>query len=303
MNNGKPRVSIGVPVYNGDKYIEEVLDSLLTQTFEDFELIVSDNASTDRTPEICQAYAARDSRIRYYRHEENRGAAWNFNHVVELAQGEYFKWAAADDICAPSLIAKCVEILDGDKSVILCYSKTRVIAEDGSSIYPTPSYLSQTNSPQPQRRFRNVLLDGIWCFEVFGLIRTDVLRKTPLIGKYYGSDKVLLAYLSLLGQFREISEELFFRRSHPDQSTNLTVREKAAWIAPQVTKRIPFQIEALMGYVSAIWQAPITMSQSVQCYFALLRLLLKLDKWKKLLLPGQYNYFGIGGSKFGRKSA
>ena len=100
MPDKVPRVSIGLPVYNGENYMAAAIDSLLAQTFTDFELIISDNASTDATEQICRDYAHRDGRIRYYREEVNRGAAWNFTHTFELARGEYFKWHAHDDLCA-----------------------------------------------------------------------------------------------------------------------------------------------------------------------------------------------------------
>src|SRR5919112_5909956 len=103
----RPRVTIGLPVYNGERFLEQALDGLLAQTFTDFELIISDNASTDRTPEICQAYAARDSRIRYVRQPENIGAGPNHNILVPMARGEYFKWASHDDLYDPDLVAKC----------------------------------------------------------------------------------------------------------------------------------------------------------------------------------------------------
>ena len=126
-----PRVSIGLPVYNGEKFIREAIDSIFSQTFEDFELIISDNGSTDRTQQICQAYAAQDLRIRYYRNKKNIGAARNYNLVFELASGEYFKWAAHDDLCAPEYLERCVEILDRDPDVVLCYPKTSIIDEHG----------------------------------------------------------------------------------------------------------------------------------------------------------------------------
>jgi len=119
IKNHKPRVSIGLPVYNGENYLEEAIDSILAQTYKDFELIISDNASTDRTPDICQAYANKDPRIRYYRNEKNIGAAVNFNRVFELSSSEYFKWAAHDDIIAPDYISECIEILDNDDSIVL----------------------------------------------------------------------------------------------------------------------------------------------------------------------------------------
>ena len=85
MRDGHPRVSIGLPVYNGEVYLSGALDTLLGQTFTDLELIISDNASTDRTPEICRSYAARDHRVRYIRHEVNRGVPWNHNFALGQA--------------------------------------------------------------------------------------------------------------------------------------------------------------------------------------------------------------------------
>jgi glycosyltransferase involved in cell wall biosynthesis len=293
VSKNQPRVSLGMPVYNGENFLKQALDSLLSQTFEDFELIVSDNASTDRTEEICREYATRDRRIRYYRQEKNLGAASNFNYVFELSRGEYFKWAAHDDLCAPSFIAECVEVLDPDESVILCYPKTKLINENGDLIGVSYKPLRKINSREPQERFQDILFHAVWCFEVFGLIRADVLRKTPLIEKYYGSDKVLLARLSLLGRFQEIDKYLFFRRCSPKQSTNMIVRDKAVWINPQYSKLIPFQLQALAAYTSAPWKTPLTNLQRLQCFLAVLRLIFKKDKLKKLLLPGTYNYFGI----------
>ncbi len=296
-NNNKPRVSLGMPVYNGENFLEQALDSLLSQTFEDFELVVSDNASTDRTEEICREYATRDRRIRYYRQEKNIGAANNFNYVFELSRGEYFKWTAHDDLCAPSFIAECVEVLDRDESVVLCYPKTKLIDENGGLIGVSYKPLRKIDVREPQQRFQDILFHAVWCFEVFGLMRADVLRKTPLIEKYYGSDKVLLARLSLLGRFQEIDKYLFFRRCSPKQSTNLIVRDKAVWINPQSSKLIPFQVKALAAYTSAPWKAPLTNLQRLQCFLAVLRLIYKKDKLKKLLLPGKYNYFGINWQK------
>jgi glycosyltransferase involved in cell wall biosynthesis len=106
-----PRLAIGLPVHNGERYVSQAIDSLLGQTFTDFTLIVSDNGSTDATEEICRAYARRDARIRYHRSDENRGAAWNFNRVFELADSPYFKWAAYDDLCAPHFVERCIEFL------------------------------------------------------------------------------------------------------------------------------------------------------------------------------------------------
>ena len=293
MNKYMPKVSIGLPVYNGEQFLREALDSLLGQTFENFELIILDNASTDGTEKICREYANKNRRIRYYRNEENIGAARNFNRVFELSTGKYFKWAAHDDICAPSFIAACVEVLEREDSVVLCYPKTKLIDKDGNYVGVSYKPLRNTNELEPQKRFQDILIHAVWCFEVFGVMRSDILKKTALIGKYFGSDKVLLAELSLFGQFREINKNLFFRRCHPEQATNMTVDKKFVWIDPYSKKIIPFQLKALIAYLSAPNKAPLNLRQKLDCYLSVVILVLKLEKWKKLFLPGRDNYFGI----------
>ena len=128
------RVSIGVPVYNGETYLPQALDSLLAQTYPDVEIVISDNASTDATENICRDYANRDDRIRYYREDVNRGLSWNFNRVFELSRGEYFKWAAADDICVPEFVERCVDVLDEDKSIVCCHARTTKIDPSGTKL-------------------------------------------------------------------------------------------------------------------------------------------------------------------------
>jgi glycosyltransferase involved in cell wall biosynthesis len=157
MNNSHPRVSMGMPVYNGEKYIEEAIESILAQTYIDFELIISDNASTDRTQEICQGYADHDERIRYYRNPTNLGAAPNYNRTFQLSSGEYFKWAEDDDLIATDFLVKCVEVLDQDPNIVLCFPIARVIDENGT-ILGDYEYKSDTSSPEPHIRFRNLVL-------------------------------------------------------------------------------------------------------------------------------------------------
>jgi hypothetical protein len=130
----RPRVSIGLPVYNGERFLRDALDSLLSQSFEDFELLIADNASTDGTEEICRSYAAGDPRIRYIRNRVSYGAIANFNTVFRLTTGRYFKWAAYDDVCAPEFLARCVGVLDDDPSVVLACSRFAGIDEDGRRI-------------------------------------------------------------------------------------------------------------------------------------------------------------------------
>jgi glycosyltransferase involved in cell wall biosynthesis len=153
MGNGKlPRLSIGLPVYNGERYLRFTLDSLVNQTFRDFELIISDNASTDGTKAICQEYAARDPRIRYYRNHENIGAAKNFNLVFQMARGELFKWAASDDVLSPDFLEQCINWLDCHPEVILSYSKVDRINSSGE-LEGTYDYAMRVNANRPAPAF------------------------------------------------------------------------------------------------------------------------------------------------------
>ena len=210
-----PYVSIGLPVYNGERFLEETISSILAQTYTDFELIISDNASIDRTQEICEAYAAKDRRIHYYRNVHNLGAAWNYNRTFELSQSTYFKWAAHDDLCAPEMLHLCVDILDQHPEVVICYFESKIIDEYGNIVRDYHNSLNIL-SERPSARFIqyiNAKTDK-W-HPIFGLIRSSSLKKTRLIGNYISSDTCLLAELSLYGKFFQIPECLFFRRTHP----------------------------------------------------------------------------------------
>jgi len=214
----KPRVTIGLPVYNGERFLEETLDAFLAQTYTDFELIISDNASTDRTVEIARAYVAKDTRIQYHRNEMNLGVAGNCNGVFALARGEYFKWAAADDVCLSNYLTRCVEVLDRDSAVVLTYPRTQFVDMVGR---PLDIHDAGWNlqSDHAQERLRYVIFAGHWTNAVVGLIRTGALAKTRLMPKYSGGDRRVLGELSLLGKFHEIPETLFLRRLHPGASS------------------------------------------------------------------------------------
>jgi len=230
MSGDRPRVSVGLPVFNGERYLEETLDSILAQTYSDFELIISDNASTDRTEEICRAYAAKDERIRYFRNGTNLGAAKNFNRVFELSSGEYFKWAPHDDIIAPDFLMRCVEVLDQDPTVVLCYSKVKFIDEFGSFLTNYDIELKNVGSFKPQDRFGDLVLMDHWCIDVLGVIRASALKMTPVIASFVGSDRHLLVELGLLGRFYQIPEYLLFSRRHSEQSIRaVPLYSRAAW--------------------------------------------------------------------------
>ena len=208
-----PRVSVGLPVFNGERFIEEALSALLAQTFHDLELIISDNASTDRTEAICRQYAEQDRRVTYHRSPRNRGISWNYRRVFELSSGAYFKWATYDDVCAPEFIARCVDVLDRDPRVVLAHSTATIIDEFGKRQLDCGAGL-HLQSPRPHERltqlFHNLRLSNA----LYGVIRTSTLKDTPLLGDYPGADIPFLSELALRGLFFEIPESLFFRRVH-----------------------------------------------------------------------------------------
>lgn len=230
-----PRLSIGVPVYNGERFIERALDSLSAQTEGDYEVLISDNASSDRTAEICADYASGDPRVRLWRHERNRGAAWNYNFTVAEASGTYFKWAAHDDEFAPTFLERCLAVFaEHPETTTLVYPRTLFIDEQSEV---TARFLDNLSllPVQPSMRLHRLLRVIARCNPVFGLIRTAALRRTGLIGPYVGSDKVLLAELCLQGRFREVPEYLFLRRMHAGISTAAagSKRELLQWFDPE----------------------------------------------------------------------
>jgi len=215
---GLPELSIGMPVYNGAQYLPLALDSILAQTYNDFEVVISDNASTDHTEAICRSYAQKDKRILYFRQKENTGAAQNFSRTFQLSSGRFFKWAAADDLCLPGYFERCVRELEQNDSAVLCYARTQIIDAAGTFVkdYDDGIHLDAHSASQ---RFHNLLNRLGECNAVFGIIRSDVLARTRLIGNYIGSDVCLLLELSLYGRFLELPDRLFLRRDHPASSS------------------------------------------------------------------------------------
>lgn len=261
-----PRVSIGLPVYNGERFVAHAIDSILNQSFSDLELIISDNGSTDGTAAIVQSYAKRDPRVRFFRSEENRGAAWNFNRVFAAASGKYFKWAAADDMCRTDFLARAVEILDSDPSVVLCHCKVAQIDEAGEQV-GFYEFEMRTDSPHAHERFRDLIVVRHDCYAVFGLVRTEALRKTPLIGSYVGSDRVLLGEFGLMGKLHEIPEILFYRRKHQQNSVCLDERgARLAWFDPRKAGKINLpHWRILWEYLRAIWRVRLGPAASLRC--------------------------------------
>jgi len=267
MNRAPYPLTIGLPVYNGELYLEPALKSILGQSYADFNLIISDNASTDRTAEICQDYTRQDRRIQFLENDTNMGAARNFNRLVELADGEYFKWAAHDDLMDKQFIERCIDILDRDPSVILAYSRAAKIDPAGKQIgnYDFPM---QVDASDPVRRFRDLVLVNHFCIAIFGVHRLKTLKLTPLIGGFIGSDRTLLAELGLRGRFCELPEILFFRRDHPQTSGRAySIHRRLVWFDSRNTRRIDLPYWRIgVEFYRAANRVPLRLSDRLACY-------------------------------------
>ena len=265
----RPTVTIGLPVYNGEVYLELALDGLLAQTFTDFELIISDNASTDRTAEICQRYAECDPRIRYLRQPTNIGAGPNHNILVPMARGQYFKWASHDDIYAPALLEKCVDALQSHPDVVLAHVHDGLIDEDGA-VTALPTYSLETSNGSAHLRLRSLLrVNGGNDF--YGVIPTEILRSIKPHHSYHHADRTFMAQLILKGPFVQVPEVLYFRRDHPGRaSRGRTTRQVAATLDPRRSDRfrhplIRLYTEYVVGFLGAVWRAPLSVPERLRC--------------------------------------
>ena len=304
-----PRLSVGLPVYNGEKYLAEAIDSLLGQTFEDFELIISDNASTDRTADICRRYAERDFRVRYIRQPKNIGLSPNHNFVVDEARGEFFKWAASDDLYGRELLRRCVDALDKNPDVVLAHAWTAAIDSQGN-VTQAYDYPLKTDSPSAPERFRSFMFGSSGLFEdperddhalirvnnygilracdEYGVIRTQALREIRPHHSYHHEDRIVVIELLLRGSFCLVPDWLYFRRDHEDRAYKTSLRARCEILDPRRANRLlhptpRLVAEYLLGYVSAIRRAPISSSAKRACYSQLVRW--ALDRAMSVVLP------------------
>lgn len=269
-----PRVSIGVAVYNGERFLGETLESIKAQTFTDFEVIISDNASTDRTAEICRQYMEGDPRFRYHRNPKNLGFAPNYNLVFQLSSGEFFKWADYDDLLEPNFLERTVEVLDRHPEVVLCYPKVNIIDEFGAAQGahdPGPD----ATMADPAARFENLILRAQYAIQTMGLMRRSAILQTALHGSYPSSDEIFLAEMALEGPFFELSDRLLKVRLHPQQSTRgaqASQRSRVAFFNSALKGKIVLpKWQYLAASVDAVRHAPIDRPAKLHCYVTVLR--------------------------------
>jgi glycosyltransferase involved in cell wall biosynthesis len=298
---GMKKVAIGLPIYNGANYLAAAIDSILAQSYGDFDFLISDNASTDGTEEICRSYAQRDSRIRYIRQLKNVGAATNYNILVGMTDSPYFKWAAHDDVLAPGFLAACVAVLDRDPTVVLASPASMLIDEAGMPLpysaelggmidslgvcWPVmPERNDGLMAGDPTARFEAVILNMVMCVEIFGLMRRSMLLRTSLHGPFGGADKVVLAQMSLLGRFWLGEEPLFFRRCHAHQfSASISGAYRAMWFSGRHDSIFTQQIKLLLAYCRALYTTELTVRQRYACLRAIVRRAMSRgQQWRRL---------------------
>jgi glycosyltransferase involved in cell wall biosynthesis len=292
------RVSIGVPVYNGERYLAEALESLLAQSFKDFEIVISDNDSTDATSEIGRAYQSKDQRVRYFRSEQNRGAAWNFNRAFELSTAPLFKWAACDDLHEERFLERCVEVLDRDPSVVLSHTYYKMIDARGVALqydYEHDRFVGGDGRPvpradrnhiaeaaEPEARFRDLLTHMWWCVPSFGVIRRDAFLKTSGHGDYWGADKVFLAELALQGRFCQVPEALFAKRVHDGCSYGKDTKELEEHINTAGSKGL-YHFTMFKNYLKIALTADLSLAQRTHCLLSVAGLTLRGGPWREIL--------------------
>jgi glycosyltransferase involved in cell wall biosynthesis len=247
--SSEPLLGIGIPVYNGELYLRQTLDSLLVQTFDDFEIVVADNASTDKTPQIVREVAERDSRVRYVRHERNIGAPRNFNSVFGHTRGQLFAWVAADDLYHPEFLATCVENLGRRPDAVGAFTATLAVDADGV-LHDLIEEPVRWDHPDPAVRFADLASFRHACMSLFAVLRRSAVEKTRLKPICWGGDRMFLAELSLHGPMVIDPRPLFHNRQHGGRlSTRSRGNPAAYFVNDRPTRALTW------FYASFLWQA------------------------------------------------
>lgn len=231
-------VTVGLPVFNGEEFLSDAIDSIRAQTYADFELIISDNGSTDATARICRDAARADPRIRYLRSEVNRGGTWNYMRVARAARTPFFSWMAADDVKLPRFLESCVGALEADPDAVLAVTRTSLIDAEDVVFEDLNDERMGLDASTPHERVRNVL-GSQGSHVMYGVIRTAALRRTRGMLAMVGDDMVLLTELACQGRMLVTDERLFLQRRHRGQLA-LRGHEQVKWHAPDADVRFAF---------------------------------------------------------------
>jgi glycosyltransferase involved in cell wall biosynthesis len=266
-----PLVSIGLPVYNGGTTLPRAIDSILAQGYKNFELLISDNASTDQTRLICEDYASKDSRVRYFRNQENIGVSPNHNRVFELSKGKYFSWSAHDVELLPGMIQRCVTTLEeAPSSVILVCPLCELLDSNGNSIESDRLSIASSDR-RPHRRLSIVIRNITYVTQHYGFFVRDLLQKTRLNGSYASSDYVLTAEVAMLGEIREIPEILIRRRVEMNSGTKAVLHSQKAWadwLDPKYKRNrtlLPLRERLALEYLHSVLYLPLKAGEKILC--------------------------------------
>jgi len=269
-----PLVSIGLPVYNGGKSLARALNSILVQDFGDFEIVISDNASTDETRMIGEDYARRDTRIRYFVNETNIGANPNHNRVFRASQGKYFCWMADDVEYLPGMLGRCVQEMNAAPAPpVLAYPLCEQINEAGVPVQDDASSVA-SHDARPHRRASTVIQRIGFVTQHYGLFVAEALRKTRLNGSYPASDRVLTAEMAMLGEIREIPEVLIRRQLATQGGTRAVLHDQNAWAGWLDTamkgRHFVLGVEDRLAweYFRAAWCLPLKPMDKLRCCVA-----------------------------------
>lgn len=271
-------VSIGLPVFNGDRYLAKAVDSILAQDFHDFELIIGDNASTDGTQALCEAYAAADPRVRYFRNPRNLGAGPNYDLCFHRSRGRYFKWAAHDDMLAPGYLSAVVAAMERQHDAVLCTTGITEIGPDDEVLRVYANDLPGVEAATPAQRLAAVIHRRHQCEDFFGLYRRNALVGSGLHDTYSGSDRVLLAEMALRGPWARVPEPLFLHREHQHRYTRAVLlvdrREAALWqdtMAPARRPSTQFHLVIYSHYLRLVGKTVPNARDRLACRVELLR--------------------------------
>ena len=198
VSSETPLVSIGVPVFNEERFVDSTLDSLRLLDYPNLEIIICDNASTDQTVKICMRHVAADPRVRIERATCNRGATANFQRALDLARGRYFMWAGGHDLWTRNLISECVALLQANESASLAFGSSEWIGGSGETL-PKKCGWSDTQGLAPTARLFTIFWGNM--HPIMGLMRIEHLRACGSLANFVGGDLVLLSQLALRGEF------------------------------------------------------------------------------------------------------
>lgn len=251
--------------------MQSALDSLRAQQYENFRILISDNASTDRSREIAEQAASEDGRIRYERMDSNIGASANFRRVQELADGDYFMWAAGHDIWSPDLIAESVAILEANKSASIAFATSYWINDRDERDERDTDY-PDTRRKSVFSRFFTVFWGNM--HPVLGLIRNRCLKQTRGLQGFAGGDLVLLSELVLMGDFVHANNAWWNRRDVRKKEAHAERMKRYAdpdygLATSSLERRFPL-LRLPVALVSSVWNARIGSVQKILIMLALI---------------------------------